>query len=67
MTVKCGKMMDMPGEVGSLQPGWYADMIVLSDDYFSVPVDDIRHLTSVLTIVDGRVVFADAEFAGLDM
>jgi predicted amidohydrolase YtcJ len=67
MTVKCGKIMDMPGEVGSLQPGWYADMIVLSDDYFSVPVDDIRHLTSVLTIVDGRVVFADAEFAGLDM
>jgi hypothetical protein len=67
MTVKCGKIVGLPGEVGSLQPGWYADLIVLSDDYFSVPVDDIRLLTSVLTIVDGRVVFADAEFAGLDM
>jgi hypothetical protein len=44
-----------------------ADIIVLSDDYFTVPDEQIYEITSVLTIVDGRVVFADAEFAGLDI
>ena len=67
MTVQCGKVIDLPGEVGSLQPGWYADLIVLSDDYFSVSDEEVIQLTSVLTIVDGRIVFADAEFAGMDM
>ena len=36
------------------------DLVVLSDDYFDpqkVPDDKIRQLKSVLTIVDGKVVY----------
>jgi predicted amidohydrolase YtcJ len=66
-TVNCGKLMDLEGRVGSLQPGWLADIIVLSDDYFTVPDEQIYELTSVLTIVDGHIVYSDAEFVGLDM
>jgi predicted amidohydrolase YtcJ len=66
-TVNCGKLMDLEGRVGSIQPGWLADIIVLSDDYFTVPDEQIFEITSVLTIVDGRIVYSDAEFVGLDM
>lgn len=51
---------------GRLSPGMYADLAVLSDDMMAVPDDRLRGITSVLTIVDGRIVFADAEFAGLN-
>jgi predicted amidohydrolase YtcJ len=52
-------------KLGSIEPGKLADLIVLSDDYFSVPDDRIKDLSSVLTVVDGRPVYAAAEFAGL--
>jgi predicted amidohydrolase YtcJ len=65
-TSNCASIIDLEGKVGLLEPGKYADLIVLSDDYFTVPTDDIRTLTSVLTVVDGKVVYADAEFAALD-
>ncbi|MFF8831153.1 amidohydrolase [Streptomyces sp. NPDC015131] len=51
---------------GRLREGCYADLAVLSDDYFTVPDEDIPHIESVLTVVGGRVVHAAAEYAGLD-
>jgi hypothetical protein len=51
--------------IGTLEVGKYGDLIVLSDDYFTVDLDDIRSITSVLTIVGGDVVHADAEFTRL--
>jgi hypothetical protein len=47
---------------GELAPGKYADLAVLSDDYFTVEEDKIRGIESVLTIVGGRIVHADQEF-----
>ncbi|MCA1647569.1 MAG: amidohydrolase [Chloroflexi bacterium] len=54
-------------ELGSIEAGKLADMIVVSDDYFGVPEDDIKDLSSVLTFVGGRPVYAAAEFADLVM
>jgi hypothetical protein len=51
---------------GRLAPGQYGDVIVLSDDYFSIPTDAIKDLESVLTIVDGRIVYAVDEFEAHD-
>ncbi len=65
-TERCGWFIDLEGKVGSLAPDNYADLIVLNKDYFAVPEDEIRTLTSVLTLVRGRIVYADAEYAGLD-
>ncbi len=50
---------------GALVPGRYADFAVLTDDYFTIDEPRIKHLSSVLTIVDGKVVHADDEFAPL--
>jgi hypothetical protein len=37
----------------------------LSEDYFRVPESRIKHLTSVLTVVGGKVVHGEDEFSGL--
>jgi len=52
-------------ELGSIEVGKLADLVVLSDDYLTVPDGDIRTITSVLTIVDGRIVFSDGTL-GID-
>ena len=65
-TVECAWFLDLDGKLGVLKPGMLADLIVLSDDYFTVPDNAIKDIRSVLTIVDGRIVSADAEFAALD-
>lgn len=43
--------------LGSLEVGKLADIVVLDRDYMTIPVDDIRDLNSVLTMVDGRIVY----------
>jgi predicted amidohydrolase YtcJ len=50
--------------LGTLEPGKYGDVAVLSDDYFdadTVSNEDIKRLRSLLTIVGGRIVFGDPE------
>ena len=58
-TRRCAWFMSLEGRVGSLEAGKLADLIVLSDDYFRVSVERIRTLTSVLTMVGGRIVYGD--------
>ncbi|MBD3664181.1 amidohydrolase [Sulfitobacter aestuariivivens] len=50
---------------GTLAPGMYADLAVLSDDLMTVSEDRIRGITSVLTMVDGKVVYAADDFADM--
>jgi predicted amidohydrolase YtcJ len=51
---------------GTLEPGKLADLAVLTADYMTVPVQDIGKIRSVLTMVGGKIVFADEPFAGFD-
>ena len=48
-------------ELGSIEVGKLADLVVLSDDYLSVPDEEIRTLSSVLTLVGGEIVHSAAE------
>jgi predicted amidohydrolase YtcJ len=45
--------------LGSIEVGKFADLAVLSENYLTVPEDDIRSLRSVLTLLGGEVVYAD--------
>jgi predicted amidohydrolase YtcJ len=42
---------------GTLTVGKLADLAVLSQDIFSVPIQQLPATPSVLTIVDGKIVF----------
>jgi predicted amidohydrolase YtcJ len=52
-------------EKGRIVPGNLADFVLLNKDYFTIPDDEIKTISSVLTIVDGRVVFGVQEFSNL--
>jgi predicted amidohydrolase YtcJ len=47
---------------GSLEVGKLADFAILDQDYFSVPVERIGRTVSLLTVVGGKVVYADQPF-----
>lgn len=53
------------GKKGQLKAGQLADLVVLSDDYFSVVESDIPHITSVLTLLGGKVVHGAGDYRDL--
>jgi predicted amidohydrolase YtcJ len=51
---------------GSFEVGQLADLAVLSKDYLTVPTDEIDGIVSLLTMVGGRVVYADGPLAAYE-
>jgi predicted amidohydrolase YtcJ len=48
---------------GRIRKGWYADLVILDKDYLTVPEETIKSITSKLTIVDGKIVYADKDYS----
>src|SRR4029453_15699875 len=44
-------------QLGSIEPGKLADLVVLDRDYFTVPADEIKDIGAVLTVSGGRIAF----------
>jgi predicted amidohydrolase YtcJ len=53
------------GKKGRIKAGQLADLVVLSKDYFKVTEEEIKGIESVLTLVDGKVVYAAGTFTPL--
>jgi predicted amidohydrolase YtcJ len=43
--------------LGSLQPGKLADLLLLDRDYLTIPADQIKDIRPLLTMVGGRIVY----------
>ena len=50
-------------QIGSLEPGKYADLVVLDKDYMTVPDDEIQKLRPQLTMLGGKIVFVNTGFS----
>jgi predicted amidohydrolase YtcJ len=65
MTLQSAYALFRETEVGSLTPGKYADLVVVSGDPLTVPAAGLRGLTVLMTMVGGRVEFCHAQHPGL--
>lgn len=44
-------------DLGSIQPGRFADLVVIDKDYLTIPADQIKDIKPVMTMVGGKVVY----------
>ena len=51
-------------DLGSIQPGRFADLVVTDKDYLTVPAEQIKDIKSVLTVVGGRIVYDASKESG---
>jgi len=56
-TRKNAYLVFQENNLGSIQPGKLADLVVLDRDYLTVPADQIRNIKPVMTMVGGRMVY----------
>ena len=50
-------------QLGSLELGKFADLLIIDRDYFTVPVDDILKIHPLMTMVGGEMVVLQAPLA----
>ena len=59
-TRKNAYLVFQENNLGAIQPGKLADLLVLDRDYLTIPADDIKNIKPVTTIVGGRIVYEAA-------
>jgi predicted amidohydrolase YtcJ len=42
---------------GSIEPGKLADMVVIDKDFLKCPVDEVKDIEALVTIIGGKVVY----------
>jgi predicted amidohydrolase YtcJ len=55
--------LNRENDLGSIETGKLADLVVLDKDYFSVSDAEMRTIRPVLTVIDGEVVHSTGEIA----
>jgi predicted amidohydrolase YtcJ len=54
------------GAKGRIERGQFADLVIPDRDYFSCPDEEIADISSDLTMVGGKIVYAAGDFRALD-
>jgi predicted amidohydrolase YtcJ len=57
LTIEAAFFINEEKLLGSIEPGKYADVVVLSGDYMTTPENEIEKLEPVMTIMGGKVVY----------
>ena len=56
-TLNFARLIHDENDKGSITPGKYADFVVASDDFLTVPMDKLEDLTALATYVGGKRVY----------
>ena len=56
------QLINLDKDRGMLRENYLADFIILSDDYFTTAEDNILNMESKLTVVNGKIVYADNDY-----
>jgi predicted amidohydrolase YtcJ len=56
------RQMFLDDKIGTLEPGKRADIAIWDRDVYTVPVDDIKNMHCLMTLLDGEVVYRSADF-----
>lgn len=51
------QILFMEKDIGTLEAGKYADLVVLDRDYLSIPVDEVRDIQPLMTMMAGQIVY----------
>lgn len=62
-TAGSAKLIGKFDELGSITTGKKADLVVLSDNLFDIGVEDIPNTTVLLTLMDGKITYAEPSVA----
>jgi predicted amidohydrolase YtcJ len=55
-TASNGWFLREENQLGSIEPGKLGDLVVLNQDYFTVPEEAIKKTSSVMSVVGGKIV-----------
>ncbi len=50
-------------QLGSLETGKFADLLILDRDYMSIPVEEISEIQTLMTMMGGKFIFLHNDFA----
>ncbi|MBI4446343.1 MAG: amidohydrolase family protein [Acidobacteria bacterium] len=50
-------------QIGSLEPGKFADLVIINEDYMTMPEDKISEIETALTMMGGKVIYLHPAFA----
>ena len=58
-------LIQQNGDRGTLKTGYLADLAVISEDYLKTDAEKIKDIHSLLTILDGKIVYGEGEFKAI--
>jgi len=61
-TMGSAKLLHIDNVAGSLEPGKYADFIILDKDPFKVDEKELRNIRCIATIVGGDLIYKDSKY-----
>ena len=61
-TLNAAYQLHMEDQIGSIEVGKKADLVVLEKNLFDVPVDEVHEVKVRATFIDGEQVFGDVVF-----
>ena len=63
ITMNSAYQLRLEKQVGSIETGKFADLIVLDTNFMQAPVDKLAYTQVALTMSGGKIVWADKAFA----